>query len=67
MLLHPGLSRAIQVNFWEVASENGSFDLLPKPDTGPRFLALFKSISCTAPTGRPGFVFDYEAKVYHLN
>jgi hypothetical protein len=41
MLLHPGLSRAIQVNFWEVASENGSFNLLPKPDTGPRFLALF--------------------------
>jgi|GEM_PF-7070281 hypothetical protein len=38
MLPVPGtIPGILQINFWEVAFENGSFDLLPKPDTGPRF------------------------------
>jgi hypothetical protein len=53
----PGLSRGTQVNFWEVAFENGSFDLLPKPDTGPRFLALFKSIFVHCPDRPTGVCF----------
>ena len=65
MLLSPGtIPWALQVNFWEVSVwKTGAFICFPSRVSTPAFLALFKSISCTAPAGRPGFVFDYEANV----
>jgi hypothetical protein len=55
----------LQVNFLgSERLENGSLICFPSRIPAPAFLALSKSILCTAPAGRPGFVFDYEAKVY---